>query len=109
MHVLQLVMPGLTFLLYGLNTTLGRPRIELFMLIGWGLFAVGIVHSVCLIINPQGIVTTVLHFVVLAFLVIGGAWNFCVCIGQLRQDLGHTVRNFIMFACASVAIYTLIR
>jgi hypothetical protein len=109
MYLLQLAMPCLAFLLYGLSATFAQPRIELFMVLCWSMFLIAVGHAVCLIVMPGSLVTVVLHFVVLGLLVIGGIWNLLVCIGQVTQDLGYALRNFIMLACVVVAIYSLVR
>jgi hypothetical protein len=109
MYLLQLVMPSVVFMLYGLNTIFGNPRIELFMVIAWGMFLTSVAHAACLYILPGSVITLVLHYIVLGLLTLGALWNFYVCIGQITQERWLAVRNFIMLICALVAIYGLQR
>lgn len=108
MNLLQLVLPCLAFLLYGLNVTLRQDRIELFLGMCWGMFAVGVLHALLQLNFAGSVPAMISYYLVLICLGLGGVWNFYVVIGQITLHFWHAIWHLVMFGVVVAAIYNLI-
>ena len=105
MNLLRLSLPVLALALYGLNATFTRPRIELFMALGWGATLLALLVAYATYRHSNSFATHIGSIAVLAMMSGCAIYSFTVGLAQLRSSPLLAIRHIGMLVVVGCALY----